>query len=259
KEPLRAEPVELTLGSDHQIYGDSSWAIPAIYFNDWPDRYIHTDRDVAANLDPTKLERVAFLAAASGWALANAGEGDATELWAIQRAAALRRAATLVERRAALDPAEAENLTRFHCAHERALFASLGRFLDIPAPVRAEAESFLAGLERLLGAPGSPARTGGAVYRRNPAHPGTAGGFGYDWLADRIGAERADALRLPKHAGGRRGGGDYAYEALNLVDGRRSTLEIRDALSAIYGPVPLDLVEEYLAALAAASLVERLP
>ena len=65
------------------------------------------------------------------------------------------------------------------------------------------------------------------------------------------------ALRLLAHAGERGGGGDYAYEALNLVDGRRTTLEIRDALAAIYGPVPLDVVEEYLAALEEAALILR--
>ena len=62
-EPLRAELAPLSLGSDHEVYNDSSFAIPAVYFNDWPDRWIHTDRDVAANLDATKLGRAAFLAA----------------------------------------------------------------------------------------------------------------------------------------------------------------------------------------------------
>jgi hypothetical protein len=33
------------------------------------------------------------------------------------------------------------------------------------------------------------------------------------------------------------------------VDGRRTAREIRDALSAIYGPVPLEHVVEYLRAL----------
>ena len=37
-------------------------------------------------------------------------------------------------------------------------------------------------------------------------------------------------------------GGDYAYEALNLVDGRRTVGQIRDALAAIYGPVPVSEV-----------------
>ena len=44
-------------------------------------------------------------------------------------------------------------------------------------------------------------------------------------------------------------GGGYDYEALNLVDGRRTVGQIRDALAAIYGPVPEAEVSEYLQAL----------
>jgi len=43
KEPLRAEYSAFTMGSDHDVYQDSSFGIPAIYLNDWPDRYIHTN------------------------------------------------------------------------------------------------------------------------------------------------------------------------------------------------------------------------
>ncbi len=43
KEPLLAEMAPFSLGSDHQVYADSSFGIPAIYLNDWPDRYIHTN------------------------------------------------------------------------------------------------------------------------------------------------------------------------------------------------------------------------
>ncbi|MFN7943302.1 MAG: DUF4910 domain-containing protein [Thermoanaerobaculia bacterium] len=257
QEPLRAEPTDLTLGSDHEVYNDSSFAIPAVYFNDWPDRYIHTDRDLAANLDPTKLERAAFLAAATGWALANLTADDAAELWSVQRAAALCRAATLAERQAGLDAAERDNLARFALAYERGLFASLARFLVPPAEVRAAAERFFSQLAILAGAPSTPARRGGAVYRRNPAHPGPTTAFGYDWLEDHLGRERAGKLRLPELSSPHAAAGDYAYEALNLVDGRRTTLEIRDALAAIYGPLPLELVEEYLAALADADLIGR--
>ena len=42
KEPLRAEFSAYTMGSDHDVYQDSSFAIPAIDLNDWPDRFIHT-------------------------------------------------------------------------------------------------------------------------------------------------------------------------------------------------------------------------
>ena len=50
KEPLRAEYSAFTMGSDHDVYQDSSFGIPAIYLNDWPDRYIHTNLDTAANM-----------------------------------------------------------------------------------------------------------------------------------------------------------------------------------------------------------------
>src|SRR5437660_7875810 len=69
KGPLRAEYSAYTMGSDHDVYQDSSFRIPAIYLNDWPDRYIHTNFDSAANIDPTKLKRAAFIGAASGYFL----------------------------------------------------------------------------------------------------------------------------------------------------------------------------------------------
>ena len=59
------------MGSDHDVYQDSSFGIPAIYPNDWPDRFIHTNLDTPANIDPTKLKRAAFIGAASGYFLAN--------------------------------------------------------------------------------------------------------------------------------------------------------------------------------------------
>jgi hypothetical protein len=52
-------------------------------------------------------------------------------------------------------------------------------------------------------------------------------------------------------------GGDYAYEVLNLVDGRRTVQEIRDAVSATYGPIPVESVFEYLQALETIRVIER--
>jgi len=73
KQPLRAEDSPFEMGSDHDVYQDASFGIPAIYLNDWPDRYIHTNMDRAENIDPTKLQRAAFIGAASGYALARDG------------------------------------------------------------------------------------------------------------------------------------------------------------------------------------------
>ena len=52
-------------------------------------------------------------------------------------------------------------------------------------------------------------------------------------------------------------GEEYAYEVLNFADGKRNTQEIRDAVSAEYGPVPLELVVEYLRALEKMGVIEQ--
>src|SRR3954468_15626153 len=70
KDPLRADFATFTMGSDHEVYADSSWSIPTIYLNDWPDWNIHTNFDTAAMIDATKLKRAAFIAGTSGWVLA---------------------------------------------------------------------------------------------------------------------------------------------------------------------------------------------
>lgn len=48
----------------------------------------------------------------------------------------------------------------------------------------------------------------------------------------------------------------YAYEIVNFVDGKRSVGEIRDAVSAEYGPLGLDLVDDYLNACKEAGLIQ---
>jgi len=47
----------------------------------------------------------------------------------------------------------------------------------------------------------------------------------------------------------------YAYEIVNFVDGRRTVGEIRDAVSAEYGPLPVDLVNDYLEACRGAGII----
>jgi aminopeptidase YwaD len=82
-------------------------------------------------------------------------------------------------------------------------------------------------------------------------------GFGYDYFADHYGEERTRSIKILQYKGPRAGGAEYAYEALNFVDGKRSLQEIRDAVSAEYGPIPLDVVAEYLRALESIGVLYR--
>ena len=257
REALRAAMVPLTLGSDHEVYSSSSWNIPAIYLNDWPDRFIHTNADTPAKIDPTKLKRAGFIAAASGLVLANASAENAPEITGVIEEAALRRAADARSDSRDLSAAEAANRLRFQLAYESQMFDSMGRFFTMPPTARSEAAAFVANLRRLLSDPaGSPAPSG-SVYRRNPATRGSLDAFGYDYLEDHLGRDRVAKLALPNFEGLHGEGGDYVYEALNLANGSRTTSEIRDALSAIYGPVPQEAVDDFLAAAAEAGLLSK--
>ncbi len=260
KEALLAEMAEFSSGSDHQVYTDSSWGIPAIYLNDWPDRYIHTNFDTPANIDPTKLKRAAFIGAASGYFLANTKSADAPDLLRLIQQQALRRTARMLSRRQSLAPEEAANLTRFHFWHERAVISSMDRFFKLPSGLDAESDRFFDNLERLVGAippPAAPLGDGRLVFRRNSKLKGPMSAFGYDYFTDKLGEERAGQIRLLSFEGLRGSGSDYAYEVLNLVDGRRNAQDIRNAVSAIYGPVKMEIVLEYLRALESIGAVEK--
>ena len=260
KEPLQAEMAEFSLGSDHQVYTDTSFGIPAIYLNDWPDRYIHTNFDTPANVDPTKLKRAAFIGAASAYFLANVKADDASSIVRLLQSHSLRRTSTMLARRSALPDSEAANLTRFHLSNERALVDSMERFFRIPAATRNDATLFLNNIEKLTGEVKPATATQGdgrLVFRRNPKLKGPMSAFGYDYFTDHYGAERERELRLLRFQGVRGSGGDYAYEVLNLVNGQRTAQDIRDVVSAVYGPVALELVVEYLRALESIRVIEK--
>ncbi|HEX6083836.1 MAG TPA: DUF4910 domain-containing protein [Thermoanaerobaculia bacterium] len=126
KDPLRAELAPFSEGSDHQVYTDSSFGIPSIYLNDWPDRYIHTNRDVPANIDSTKLARAALIAAASGYVLARLSPNEAAAIQTMMEPFALERRARAMRR----------GTLPFHEWYERGMRDSVTRFFSGPVPVQ---------------------------------------------------------------------------------------------------------------------------
>jgi hypothetical protein len=252
KEPLLAQMSEFNRGSDNEVFTEGSFRIPAIYLNDWPERYIHTNRDVPDNIDPTKLKRAAFIGAASAWYLANLNAANVDGLVALLERRQLERTARMLERRANLSAGDAAATTRFHWHHERGVIDSIGRFLPETAVQRTTLDARLEVLQGAYGSGGGPQPVRGdalRVYRRNPGPKGPMEVFGYDYLADRLGKDSANALQLRHHLTGDGSSAAYALEALNFVDGRRSVQDIRDALTAEFGPVPIEYVAEYLQAL----------
>jgi hypothetical protein len=81
------------------------------------------------------------------------------------------------------------------------------------------------------------------VPQRNPKVIGNLEVYYYDYIEDHLNGESpGDLARLASLPNG----GTLAYETLNFVDGKRSVRQIRDVLSAAYGPVPADAVFDYL-------------
>jgi len=258
KEPLMAMMEGLDMGSDHDVFFEGSWRIPGLYLHDWPDRYIHTNFDLAANIDPTKLKRAAFIGAVAAWFLANMSDDDVPAVLAMLRRNALARSAELLAGRDDLEALDRVAVTGVHFAVERRKVHSVQRFATLDEADHDSAMAYLAELERLVAAPQVATlvavKRNETVYERNPGVQGPMGAFGYSYLADKLGEDEAANLRLERYAGN---GGQYTYEALNFVDGRRTVSDIRDWLTAEIGPVPLELVEEYLDALESVGVIRR--
>src|SRR5205085_907643 len=128
---LQAEIGGFNEGSDHEVWSEGSFRVPIIYIADWPDRYIHTQRDLPGNLDPTKLRRAIFIAAASGYYLANLRGGRDSPLGAVETGS-LERAAAVMRRADAMlaaqgDSADLHGLWGHYLRSEEAVIASFSR------------------------------------------------------------------------------------------------------------------------------------
>jgi aminopeptidase YwaD len=259
KEPQLALMEGLDMGSDHDVFFEGTWRIPGLYLHDWPDRYIHTNYDLAANIDPTKLKRAAFIGAVSAWYLANFSSENVPDVMSLLKRNALQRSATLAERRMTLPAIEAAAVTRTHFDLERRKVHSIESFGELAESDHQSAVDFLDKLQALMVTP-EPSifiERDTSVYKRNPEIQGPMHAFGYSYLEEKLGREELAALALPRHSTRYGGGGMFAYEALNLVDGKRTVSDIRDWLVAELGEVSLQDVAEYLQALESIDVIRR--
>ncbi len=245
KEPLRAEYSAYTMGSDHDVYQDSSFGIPAIYLNDWPDRYIHTNFDTAANIDTTKLKRAAFIGAASGYFLAGINEKSLPELHTVVQQGNDMETASDEPRISSLPPEDAACIADIRAQANWRTELGIASFLHSDlANGRTEAHPKVCAEEM------ARSKEGDSRFRREGQPKGPMAVFGYDYSEaewKKLGQVRQP--RLLEYQGLWGGGEEYAYEALNFTDGVLNAQQIRDRVSVEYGPVPLEMVVEYLKAL----------
>lgn len=262
KEPLRAEYSAYTMGSDHDVYQDSSFGIPAIYLNDWPDRFIHTNLDKAANIDTTKLKRVAFIGAASGYFLAGMNDKDLETVLGLLRMRTLKTAEEIYRKRLQIQtPCDGGEIDRFERDQVRPLAESVTRFAPdvhgthwkaigrIGANIANNTEGMCG--QTILLVDGNP------IFRRKAEARGPLTVFGYDYFTDHAKVDGVATPKLLSYEGLWGSGEEYAYEVLNFADGKRSEWEIHAAVAAEYGPVPLEMVVEYLKAVEKIGVLEE--
>lgn len=255
REPLLAQKEWLSMGSDHDVFASGSWSIPITYLHDWPDRYIHTTKDLPDFIDPTKLKRAAFIGLVQATLLANLDQSNAPQLQHTARVAMIERTAQLMAKKAYLTPSDFEAARRGHAQIETLTTRSIGRYA--PQTSFDELDTLAKQLQQLTGAAWQPepplTSKGDNLFHHNPKIKGTMHGFGYDYLIDKLGDAKADALKLSAE----NAGDEKCYEALNLVDGKRTLDAIHDVMIAEFGPTSKTALREYLDALASIGVLQK--
>ena len=268
KDAFWADVTPYESGSDHWIYQEGGFGIPSIYLRDHPDIYIHTTGDVPDHIEPTKIKRSAFIAAASGYYLATMPDHGAS-LLRLSYANAYARLAEDGRRAAAVAAdergGEAANIVTQGRLREQRRLRSLARFVDEGGALHsgsAEVDRLAAGLAEagkgiLDSIPASRADASGArpagidarIPVRNPDVKGPLAP-GEEWVTEKAGASAATIAITKVNRSD-----DVTYEIVNFIDGTRTVVDIRDAVSAEFEPIDVKAVSEYLDVLAKAGAV----
>lgn len=263
-----ANVATITSGSDHSVFINGG--IPAMQFNYWPDNFYHSSGDTVEHADPTEMKRVAFTAAAASYYLATAGQEEALNL-AWEAAANGQKWIAEVARQSVRllgdDPAMVHEqhkaaATKVTGAFNRAFggVQSVTRLSDAPAVLEV-IKSAAATLESVRNANLSAVES---VYRKKCAALGTKPVPITLTEAEREQSQYVPRRRFPVYsaeaqkqqsaprgsgAGGRGagpGGGQAAArparlpglassEITNFIDGKRSVLDIYNAVRAECG------------------------
>ncbi|NAS30457.1 DUF4910 domain-containing protein [Flavobacteriaceae bacterium R38] len=259
KEPLQAILGEFHMGSDFQVFTEGSFRVPAIYLHDWPDRFIHTNYDLPANIDPTKLKRAGFIGAGSAYFLADIDSEDVLLLTDLLKRQVLNRVSKILQYIQPLSSEEQENIKHYFWIQEMEVFNSIKPYANISPDIQKAYTQFISNLKKTIGKGKklvSKKDNASKVYSRNPEIKGPMSVFGYDYFFDHYDTEK-ESPAIFGFSGIRGSGSEYAYETLNLVNSKNSVTDIRNILSAEFGPIPIEYVIEYLEALNSINIISE--
>ena len=266
QDPFHIRIMKHAGGSDHLPFLRSNPRAAGVHYMNWPDVHYHTSEDLTKFLDPTQLKRASLITMWVSMVMANAGPDDAllvgglTAGHAVERigrdltmAMEMLRAAKKDE----LDRAYKEGLVLVRQAYRRE-----SRAIQSNAKMMGTDAKALAGLKEIeksvmVTEPQDVARLQ-AVYRAIAIQRGQP-----VTLTPVVTTEESAAMTMfPRPKGGdpyvdftapgqptmhpgQREFALYDEEARNFADGSRSILDIRDAISAELGPIPVGKVVQF--------------
>jgi hypothetical protein len=241
--------------SDHVVY--LGQGIPALLYNNWPDSAYHTSEDRVFNADATQLKRAGFIAWASSLVAAGTYGVDALRVAEMVSGYAAERSGRMLGEtlkwlgdggtvRAAI------NRTRITYAREADAIRSAKIFAGSEAGVAAKIDALAATF----------AESGIVADTARIRSYAAARGMGDNPLTENEAeAAKLVVVRKPDAGGGMgfgggggRGGGEQeparltgmgAQEARAFADGKRSVLDIADAVSSEFGAMDVKLFLDY--------------
>jgi len=256
-------------GSDHVVFVGSGLGIPAVMMIVWPDQWYHTNRDTVDKSDPTQFKRVVFIGAAAAITMAGAGPAEvermipevamrcyerigqakARTVRLVQEAAKERLADAYREADNALNQAflrqeDTLNSIRFFSRGDAGLEALLKAQVKAIDDMRLPADAELSQIyqarcrkEKIV-----PIRItlSAEEIRLGKLVPVRTEKMKAAFDSQEFAARRSEAKDLPAYQLG------AAETALrNLIDGKRSELQLRNAAAAETPGVTLQNVENY--------------
>jgi aminopeptidase YwaD len=279
-DPWRAGLVPYSGGSDHEVFLGGGLQVPATMFGSWPDYFYHTNQDTPDKCDSTQLRRAIVLAMISARSIADMNVSSALEFLGRAYAKACQRTDRDFEKAMATlrrggpggeDLKEALNIVDRGVEREEATLTSILALFPgeerLSRAVRHSA-AYLAGrrelgrrsvldsfaalcVERKIGRPRPPAgptpeekEAERLIPCRDPRFPGP--------LSDDYIALKLEAKGIPY----RNPFSEVeSFEIAAFIDGKRTVLGIRNAVSAECGPVSLADVLNHIRDLESAGVI----
>ncbi len=250
-------------GSDHMMFNERK--VPGIMFSHSPDYTHHTSEDTPDKVDPVELERCEMIASGAALYLANLTPAQARNLTYLaysQAAGRLAEAMGLASQMSEFGAQstveqmwfESQNILNHALQRELATVASVLNFNSekstqslirtLQEELRNHHRFYSQQLTTKAHAAGAPAETSPKAETEDQRVPVrlTRGPLDFGLPQGKL----PEAERVWYTGKQFNLNGDLRFELINFVDGSRSVSDIRNALSAEFFPVSLNVVARYI-------------